>query len=292
MARYLPNLNALRAFETAGRLGGFSRAAQELNVSHAAISRHVHSLEAQLGLPLFARAARGVVLTEAGGAYLAQITPALDAIARASEAVRIARTSSLSISCEPTFAMKWLMHRLGAFEAAHPGIDVSLASSAHLADVAGNEVDLAIRYGRSPPKELGFDLISDSPVYPYASPGFAGASGPADLLTLKRLHEDDGTLWREWFRTAGLADATLPERPKSFSTLLAIEGALAGQGVVLTSAELAHNDVQRGRLIRLSEIGLTYGAYRLIYRHEAIRRKPLRLFRAWLIDATRAFRPA
>lgn len=292
MARYLPNLNALRAFEAAGRLGGFSVAAGELNVTHAAISRHIQGLEIQLGTPLFVRAARGVVLTQAGRDYLARVTPALDALSKASEAVRISRTTSLSISAETTFALKWLMPRLGAFEAAHPGIDVTLESSSHLADVAGNEVDLAIRYSKIPPENLGFDLISESAHYPYAAPDFTPVNAPADLLHHKLLHEDDGTLWREWFRTAGIEHAVLPGKPKRFGSLLATEGALAGQGVVLTCAELAVGDVAQGRLIRLFDIGLTYGAYRLIYRPEALRRKPLRAFRTWLMAATAEFRPA
>lgn len=291
MIRYLPNLNAVRAFEAAGRLGGFSRAAEELNVSHAAVSRHVHALESQLGTTLFTRAARGVRLTDTGRDYLEKLSPALEAISRASIAVREIRGSGVSISCEPTFAMKWLMPRLGEFEAAQPAIDVTLHSTPDLADVAGGEVDVAIRYGRQPPEALSFDLISDLPVYPYAAPGYAEVAAPPDLLRLRLLHEDDGELWREWFAVAGIADAALPEKPKRFSSLLAIEGALSGQGVVLTSAELAERDLRDGRLVRLSPIGLTFGAYRLLYRSEAIRRRPLRQFRDWLVAATREFRP-
>ncbi len=289
MARYLPGLNALRAFEAAGRLGGFSRAAQELNVTHAAISRHVQSLESQLGSALFVRTARGVTLTETGRSYLEQVTPALESLSRASVAVRAARNTAISVSSEPTFAMKWLMPRLGDFEAAHPDIDVTLDATPALADIEGNEADAAIRYSRAAPERLGFDLISASPVYPYAAPGRVRIETPADLLGMRLLHEDDGTLWREWFAVAGIRNAVLPQKPKKFNSLLAIEGALSGQGVVLTSAELTDNDVRNGRLERLSPIGLTFGAYRLIYRPEALRRKPLRQFREWLVEATREF---
>ncbi len=291
MARYLPSLNALRAFEAAGRLGGFSRAAEELSVSHAAVSRHVHALESQLGTALFARAPRGVRLTEAGRDYLARVSPALETISRASVAVRAIQGSGVSVSCEPTFAMKWLMPRLGEFEAAQPAVDITLHSTPGLADVAGGEVDMAIRYSRQPPEAVSFDLISDLPVYPYAAPGYTEATDPRDLLRLRLLHEDDGTLWRQWFAVAGIADAVLPRKPKLFSSLLAIEGALSGQGIVLTSAELAENDVRDGRLVRLSPVGLAFGAYRLLHRPEAIRRRPLRQFRDWLIAATREFRP-
>ena len=118
MSRYLPPLNALRAFEAAGRHQSFSRSADELNVSHAAVSRHVRGLEKRLGVQLFKNVARGVELTEMGRQYLDQITPALEQISQASESIRRREDGKLSISCEPTFALKWLMPRLGhIFEA-------------------------------------------------------------------------------------------------------------------------------------------------------------------------------
>lgn len=291
MARYMPNLNALRAFEAAGRLGGFSQAARDLNVTHAAISRHVHALEHQLGIPLFSRATRGVVLTDQGKAYLARITPALEAISKASEAVRVERANNLTISCETTFAMKWLMPRLGAFERAHPRIDVSLDASSTLVDIADNSVDLAIRYSRVAPEGLGVDLLSSSPMYPFAAPDMVGDKTATDISEMRLLHDDDGTLWREWFRKAGIPDVALP-KPRRFNSLLAMEGALAGQGVILTSAELAAGDVAKGRLVQISTTGLTYGAYRLLYRQEALRRRPLATFRKWLIEETAVFRTA
>lgn len=289
MARFLPNLNALRAFEAAGRLGGFSQAARDLNVTHAAISRHIHLLEHQLGTALFTRVARGVELTETGRAYLARIGPALSAISSASEEVRVESTNSLNISCETTFAMKWLMPRLGVFEAAYPEVDVTIDATSTLVDVTDDSVDLAIRYSRAAPDGLGVDLISASPMYPYAAPGFAPVETPAELARLRLLHADDGTLWRDWFRAAGLADVTLA-KPRRFNTLLAIEGALAGQGVILTSSELAAGDVAQGRLVQVSDIGLSSGAYRLLYRPETLRRRPVAAFRKWLIAATAEFR--
>ena len=150
MARFLPKLNAVRAFESAGRHGSFSRAAAELNVSHAAISRHVRGLEADLGVQLFKVIARGVELTDAGRLYLSKVEPALDEISAASEVLRERDDASISVTCEPTFAGKWLMPNLGHFKRAYPDVSVRLESAPKLADIRNFEFDIAVRYCRAP----------------------------------------------------------------------------------------------------------------------------------------------
>ncbi|MEX3009036.1 LysR substrate-binding domain-containing protein [Hoeflea sp. TYP-13] len=290
MPRYLPKLNAVRAFEAAGRRQSFTGAAEELNVTHAAVSRHVRGLEQQLGVQLFKVVARGVELTETGRKFLEQVTPALDQISLAAEDLRQQQEGSISISCEPTFAMKWLMPRLGDFQERFPEHDVTLEASAHIADIQNNEFDLAIRHCKQTPDGLGFDLISQSPMYPYGVPEFRKADNPEDLLEYQLLHEDKGQLWTRWFARAELVDFVLPHKPRPFASLLAIEGALAGQGVVLASEELVAGDVQAGRLKRLSDIGLAYGGYCLLFRPETARRKSVADFRKWFVSATQEFR--
>ncbi len=290
MPRYLPTLNAVRAFEAAGRHGSFTGAADELNVTHAAISRHVRGLEKQLGVQLFRNIARGVELTEDGKSFLGDITPALDQISDASDTLRQKKSGTLTISCEPTFAMKWLMPRFGEFQQQFPDLDVTLKSTSVLADIRNNECDLAIRYCHRVERGLDYELISASPVFPHGSPAFDKVSEPAELLQHRLLHEDKGHLWTRWFERAGEANFVLPRAPKSLASLLAIEGALAGQGIILASSELVANDVRNGRLKRLSNIGLDWGGYFLVYLTEVGRRKPVRAFRRWLIGATTEFR--
>ncbi|MEM1276644.1 MAG: LysR substrate-binding domain-containing protein [Pseudomonadota bacterium] len=285
MPRSLPPLNALRAFEAAGRRQSFTGAAQELNVTHAAVSRHVRGLERRLQVQLFRTVARGVQLTEIGAAYLARITPALDQIAQATEALGKAQPSTLTISCEPTFAFKWLMPRLGQFQALHPEIDIDLQSTPKLADLKTYECDLALRFCHSAP-DMRADLISVSPVFPYGAPSLPVAEQPSDLLALKLMHEDNGALWKRWFEAAGLRDAYQPQKTSGLTTLLAIEGALAGQGVVLSSAELVCQDVELGRLKRLSPIGLAYGGYHLLCLEELAGRRSIRKFRDWVLSET------
>ncbi|MBY8976830.1 LysR family transcriptional regulator [Rhodobacteraceae bacterium NNCM2] len=290
MPRRLPPLNALRAFEAAGRQQSFTGAAEELNVTHAAISRHVRGLEHRLGVQLFRNAARGVELTEIGAEYLREITPALDRIAEATEALDGGVHGTLRISCEPTFAIKWLMPQLGKFQDAYPDIDIHLDSTPRLADLKKHECDLAIRFCREVPEGVEAAHICASPVYPYAAPSVACGDDPADLLKLRLLHEDKGNLWCRWFAAAGVEAPTISGRTASLSTLLAIEGALAGHGAVLTSTELVENDVQAGRLRRLSSIGLEYGDYCLLFLATTARRKSFRAFRDWIIAATEGLR--
>ncbi|MEM7067572.1 MAG: LysR substrate-binding domain-containing protein [Pseudomonadota bacterium] len=291
MSQYLPPLNAVRAFEAAGRHESFSQAADELNVTHAAISRHVRGLEKQLGVQFFRNIARGVELTEIGCEYLQKVSPALNQISEASEAIRTRRDGSLSISCEPTFAMKWLMPKLGEFQNKYPDFEVSLISSAHLADIQNNEVDMAIRfYNRTRADGVETDLISSLPVYPYGVPAIPVAKSPDELLKYRLLHEDKGQLWTRWFHRSGKTDFAIQKTSQPLQTLLAIEGAIAGQGIALTSAELVANDVDQGKLKCLSEVGLELGQYHLVYSREAKRRKPVQAFREWLITETRQFR--
>src|SRR5215470_13262051 len=147
MARRLPPLNALRAFEAASRHNGFTGAAAELRVSHAAVSRHVRALEARLGVTLFRTAKRGVELSPAGHRYLQTVSAAFDSIADATDAVAAVSQKQIRASVHPAFAGRWLIHRLGRFGQAYPDYEVVLDATPRAADVAHDEADLAIRIG-------------------------------------------------------------------------------------------------------------------------------------------------
>ncbi len=294
MPRQLPPLNAIRAFEAAGRHSSFSHAAEELNVTHAAVSRHVRGLEHRLGIQLFRKVARGVELTDAGRTYLRAVTPALDKIADATEALTGAYDGLVSVSCEPTFAVKWLMPRLGTFQEQHPDIEVKIDSTPRLADIGRYECDLALRFCSVDVGDMQADLICQSPVCPVGAPDLLEKNGPisapADLLQFRLLHEDKGQLWRRWFAKAGLPDVSLPRVPGELGSLLAIEAALSGQGLALMSNELVTNDIHAGRLVRFSDIELDFGGYHLLYLNETVRRRAVRAFRSWLLVASAELR--
>lgn len=296
MPRRLPPLNALRAFDAAARHESFSRAGAELGVSHAAVSRHVRGLEQRLGVQLFRTAKPGVALTEAGRTLLRATTPAFDGIARAVEELSQGRDDRISVSAGPSFAVKWLMPRLGRFREAHPGIEVDLDATARLADIRRYECDLAIRWSEAGHEGLEEDVIANVPAYPVGAPSLAPDGlvprDPADLLGYRLLHLDDGTMWCRWFADAGVETAPKGGTGRALGSLLALEAALSGQGLVLLSDELVRDELKSGRLIRFSERPFDYGAYFLVYLEETMRRRAVRAFRNWLLAESRPLRRA
>lgn len=286
MVRSLPPLNALRAFEAAGRHQSFSGAAVELGVSHSSISRHVRGLEDRLGVQLFRDLPRGLALSADGAAYLAQISPALDAIAYATEGLAETPQGTITVNSEPLFATKWLVPRLAAFSATHPEVDVRLEASRHLADVARYEADLAIRFVHPGGVYPGSELISDAPLFPYASPNLLDrpVTRPRELLDYPLLRDRTNGTWDVWFdKAGGVAPEEVPHLIWRMSSVLAVEAAISGQGVLLVSAEVVAGEVAAGRLVQVSDVGFREGGYHLVRSEGALRRKAVRVFRDWLI---------
>lgn len=293
MVRHLPPLNALRAFEAAGRHQSFTRAAEELRVSHSSISRHVRGLEDRLGVQLFRDLPRGLALSRDGAAYLAQISPALDAIAFATEGLAEVPQGTVSVNSEPLFATKWLVPRLRGFTDAFPEVDIRLEASRHLADVARYEADLAIRFVHPGGQYPGAELISDAPLHPYAAPALVSGpvDDPRDLLAYPLMRDRTEGTWDTWFeRACGVVPDGLPAEVWRMSSVLAVEAAIAGQGVLLVSAEVVSTEVAAGRLIRLSDVGFREGGYHLVRSEGAMRRKPVRVFRDWLLAQSAQWR--
>lgn len=293
MPRNLPPLNALRAFEAAGRHESFSRAAQELGVSHSAISRHVRGLEDRLNRRLFRDLPRGVALTGEGAAYLAQVTAALDLIAEATERLTERAAGQLSVNSEPLFATKWVIPRLAEFQRENPQVDIRLEASRELADVHRYEADMAIRFLAVAGSNPDAILLSDAPLYPYAAPGLVKLplATPSDLLQYPLLRDRTGGTWGLWFELAGGGDPELvPGAGWRMRSPLAFEAALAGHGVLLTSADVAAHDVAAGRLERVSPIGFREGGYYLVLGDGVLRRQPARLFKEWLVESSSPLR--
>jgi DNA-binding transcriptional LysR family regulator len=293
MSRNLPPLNALRAFEAAGRHQSFSRAADELGVSHSSISRHVRGLEDRLGVQLFRDLPRGLALSDDGAAYLAQVSPALDAIAVATEMLAETPEGTVTVNAEPLFATKWLVPRLGGFGQQHPEVDIRLEASRHLADVARYEADLAIRFVPPGGRYPGAELLSDAPLHPYAAPGMLTGplASPRDLLSYPLLRDRTGGSWDKWFALAGgVAPEDVPQFTWRMSSVLAVEAAISGQGVLLVSDEVVAGDVGAGRLVRVSDVGFRDGAYHLVRGEGVLRRKAVRVFRDWLLAETAPWR--
>lgn len=292
MSRPLPPLNALRAFEAAGRHESFSRAAEELSVSHSAISRHVRGLEQRLGVALFRDLPRGLELTAEGRAYLVRVTEALDLISDATDDLGSEPEGRITISSEPLFARKVLIPRLSEFRASHPGIEVRIDASYALADVDRYEADMAVRFAHRGVLDQTSDLISDTPMYPYAAPGLSpeGWSDPRQVLDHVRLQDRRGQMWARWGQLAGVENDALTIGRWRLDSDLALDAAICGQGIYLGAADCVTVDCAAGRLERCFDIGFRDGATRLVQGVRAARRKPVRAFREWLLDTTQDLR--
>lgn len=292
MSRTLPPLNALRAFEAAGRHQSFSRAADELGVSHSAISRHVRGLEARLGVQLFREAARGVVLSPEGQHYLTRITPALDVIAEATEGLADAPAGRVVINSEPLFAAKVIAPLLPRFHADLPEIELRLIGSHELADLDRYEADMAIRFAQKGALDLPADLMSDAKLYPYATPGLVPEDRlmPEHLRLFQLYRDRQEDVWNAWCIEAGWPADLEGQTGWRLRVPLAIEAALHGAGLYMGSSDCAAGEVAAGRLVRLSDVGLTMGAFYLLTSGQAGRRKSVRQVRAWLLAQTAGLR--
>ncbi|AWK87252.1 transcriptional regulator GcvA [Azospirillum thermophilum] len=287
MFRRLPPLNALRTFEAAARHLSFTRAAEELHVTQAAVSHQIKALEEWLGMPLFRRMNRALVLTEAGQAYLAPVAESLDTLAQATDRLfRKDGSGALTISTMPSFAAKWLVLRLPRFQAEHPELDVRLQSTAQLVDFTRQDVDVAIRFGRGDWPGLKAERLLTEEVFAVCSPALRDGDPPIrrpeDLRHHTLLHDDYRISWAIWCEAAGVGmDVTRGVRFDDSS--LTLQAAITGGGVALARGALVADDLAAGRLVRLFDIALPGDlAYWLVAPPHYFQRPKVRVFRDWL----------
>ncbi|MEO1000799.1 MAG: transcriptional regulator GcvA [Pseudomonadota bacterium] len=302
MADRLPPLTALRAFDAAARHMSFARAAEELNVTPAALSYQIKALEEHLGAPLFRRLNRAVELTEAGRALQPGAAEGFDALRLAwSAARRVLDETTLTITAGPAFTAKWLAPRMFGFAQAHPDIELRFAASLKVMDFVRDEVDIAIRFGLGHDEGLFSQRLLEEWITPMMVPELAAkARAPADLLSLPLIHDDSFDFlpeppnWARWFTAAGLPPGPYPG-PHFSQADHAIDVALEGGGVVLGRASLCQRDLARGRLVAPFALSLTTAAqYRFLCRAGAETRPAIARFRAWMeseFEATRALAP-
>lgn len=292
----LPPLQTLRAFEAAGRLLSMTLAAEELNVTHGAVSRHVKALEAHLGIALFERLTRRIVLTDAGAGFLQVVSRSLAELAREAERLRsLNATTRLTISTNVSLASKWLAPRLHRLMARVPDYDVHLDVTDINVDLSDGRVDAAIRYGIGPYPNATAERILNETVTPVCSPAYRSRIGewssPAALARCTLLHEDRMLAnWERWFAMAG-ADRIRGRGPAFSHGSLAIEAALRGEGVALGRSVLVAEDLVAGRLVApFPDLKLAAErGYDLVYRPGTQDHAKVRAVRDWLADEIRLF---
>lgn len=287
---YLPSTQALRTFEASARLLNFTRAAEELNLTQGAVSHQIRELETRLGLALFERKARGLALTEAGHTYLGYVREALERLRAGAEALaRQARGRVLTVTMSPNFANKWLVPRLGDFAAAHPEIDLRISAARQHVDFAADGIDLGIRHGTGDWPHLHVTRLCPEWTFPVCAPALAAdrpIRSPGDVARHVLLHDRDRSRWREWLAAFGVEDAKAGQGPIFSDTSLAIDAAVAGQGIALARSALAALDLATGRLVRpLQEALAAPFAYWIVCPRGTAHAPAIEQFRAWLLAA-------
>ncbi|HEX4711116.1 transcriptional regulator GcvA [Phenylobacterium sp.] len=291
--RRLPPLNALRAFEAAARHLNFSRAADELSVTPGAVSQQIQNLEDYVGAALFKRTPKGLLLTDAAQTALPALREAFDRLAEAASLLTAAVDGRrLTLTAPPSFAAKWLVPRLGAFEQAHPQVDVWLSAAIELVDLSAGEVDVAIRYGAGRYPALEVHRLFSETVIPVASPDHLAEhplATPADLANHILLHDGSPDLddscpdWSMWLAARGLKNIDAMRGPRFNQSSLVIEAAVNGRGVALAKRTLAQADLEAGRLVAPLQIATAVDfAYYLVHPKAKGRLPQVKAFVSWI----------
>lgn len=290
MNRSLPPLNGLRAFEAAARHLSFTRAAQELNVTQAAVSHQIKGLEDRLGIRLFRRLNRALMLTEEGQRLYPAARDAFDRLAEAVKDLRARDTvRALTVSVLPSLAAKWLVPRLSRFQARHPDIDLRITATERSVDLIEDDVDVAIRFGSGGWPGVGADLVAEDQVTPVCSPTLLShLRRPQDLARVMLLHENMLPLarfpeWAAWLHAAGVHGVDLSRGLRFSHTHILLQAAIDGRGVALGQLVLAADDLAAGRLVAPFALRLPVGyAYWVVYLPATAERPKIKAFREWV----------
>ncbi|HVW55392.1 MAG TPA: transcriptional regulator GcvA [Rhizobiaceae bacterium] len=297
--RTVPGTRALRTLAAAGRHLNFTRAADELGLTPAAVSYQIKEIEDQLGVTLFVRSSRAIRLTEAGAVLCDAAADALDLMGRAvARAHKMARGATLlKVTADAQFAAKWLMRRVERFRARHPDIELRFDISYQVRDFDQDDVDVAIRFGTGKYPGLAADRLFDNVIVPVCSPRLLESGRPLkeprDLLHHTLVHIEwsrQGVTWpnwRMWMAAAGVQDFD-DSRTVVFGTSSdAVQAALGGDAVALADFALVANDLSEGRLVQPFELGIRVPpefAYFLVYPTEAASDPRIVAFRAWILE--------
>jgi len=288
MPRRLPPLNSLRAFEAAARHLSFTLAAAELNVTQAAVSHQIKSLEDQLGMPLFRRLNRALLLTDAGQTLYPATNNAFDILATAIDRLhRHDKYGELTITTMDSFAASWLVPRLGKFQKTHSDIDIRITTSDAMIDFARENVDMAIRYGSGDWPGVYIEPLMAEEMFPVCAPSLLQSGPPlktpADLKHHVLLHDDMRVDWRMWLMAAGEPDIDTTRGLSYQHSNLVVQAAVQGDGVALARSVLVSNALAAGHLVKPFDLALPVNfAYYIVCPQGNENRPKIKEFRKWL----------
>src|ERR1700760_1347720 len=279
-------LNALKAFEASARHLSFTRAADELCVTQAAISHLVKGLEERLGVALFRRSNRGLKLTDEGVALAPTLFESFGAIDRLLERFEAGGLREvLTVSAVGTFVVGALLERLAAFRAAYPLIDLRILTNNNKVDVVAEGLDYAIRFGDGAWHGCEAEMICEPPLSPLCPPQLAEQlRDPADLLRLPLLRSYRPQDWLAWFAAAGLEPVNL-RGPLFDSSLIMVQAALRGEGVALAPYELFRRELESGQLVKPFTFDAEFDGYWLTRLKSKPQNAAMQAFRSWLLSS-------
>ncbi|GGO74370.1 transcriptional regulator GcvA [Bowmanella pacifica] len=289
MSRRLPPLNSLKAFEAAARHLSFTRAADELFVTQAAVSHQIKALEEFLGIKLFLRKNRSLLLTEEGQGYYLDIKDIFSSLQDATQRL-LARGAkgAITVALPPSFAIQWLVPRIHKFSAQYPDIDVRIKAvdfdEGHLTD----DVDVAIYYGRGKWPGLQADKLHTEYLTPICSPLLFQSDKPLDTLDDLRyhllLHDASREPWKNWIREFNVLGVNVNQGPIFSHSMLVLQAAALGQGIALGHSVLARPEIQAGRLIcPFDEKLITKNAYYVVCHESQAELGKIATFRDWVL---------
>lgn len=302
--RHLPPLNGLRAFEAAARHLSFTRAAEELNVTPAAISHQIKGLEEYLGVLLFRRLTRAVMLTDEAQTVLPLVSEGFDRLTEAVQRLKeIDGRGILNVTVAPTFAEKWLVRRLAMFSESHPDIDVRVDATNQVRDFDRDNIDIAVRHGPGVYPGMRVERLFGHQVVPVCHPKYLDGPNPlrdpADLRHHTLLHVDWGHVqelrsdWALWLATVGAEGVDTSRGPVFTVENMAISAAVQGDGIVLASAYAVERELRDGLLVMPFGRALaSKQGFWLVEPEKRIMRPKVEAFRTWILEETRALREA
>lgn len=283
----LPPMKALRAFEAVARRGTMTAAAQELNVTHSAISHQIASLETNLGVTLFDRVGRGVTLSDAGRELLPAVSSAFDNIAAAT--ARMARpvsSGNLSVACMPALLSYWLMPRLGDFTDRFPGIQLTFDATSDQEQRWASGADIQILYGEQDWTGYWFKPLSELALFPVVSPSLMNTHPIRTVTDLAKhviLHADEGREWRQWLAAADALSMAMNTQHNMGDARMAIEAAVHGHGAAIGDSVTSADLLARGQLIAPFGMSVPAAGAFYIACHSDLRQLPVvNAFIDWL----------
>lgn len=291
MFRRLPPLHALAAFEAAARHQSFTKAAEELCLTHSAVSHRIRQLEESLGTKLFLRLNRNILLTPAGSQFLETVRESLHKLQSASSRLSSGGRSAVRISVAPAFASQWLAHRIGDFQARHPKIDLEIQTTSHMVNLRTEDVAVGVRFGDGQwPGTHCVKLFSDE-FAPVCSPAYLDKVGPIRAPEdLKRavLLRNSRVPWKEWFDAVGLDWEEPASGPLFAEVNLLLDAAVNGAGVALAGRVLTTAGLRSGRLVKVLEAtALSRRAFYAVCLPENLQKPEVAALIEWLVAEAR-----